>query len=54
LGIADDRRPTDVVPVGITPAGKWVLVEDDPDRWSIIDGHTPSASSNRLDPADSA
>jgi len=38
---AIDRTKYDVVPVGITPAGRWVLVEDDPDRWSIVDGRLP-------------
>ncbi|QTE28660.1 D-alanine--D-alanine ligase family protein [Pengzhenrongella sicca] len=38
---AIDREKYDVVPVGITPAGRWVLVEDDPDRWAIIDGRLP-------------
>jgi len=38
---AIDRSRYDVVPVGITPSGRWVLVEDDPDRWSIVDGRLP-------------
>jgi D-alanine-D-alanine ligase len=38
---AIDRTRFDVLPVGITPGGRWVLVEDDPDRWSIIDGNLP-------------
>jgi len=38
---AIDRTKYDVVPVGITPTGRWVLVEDDPDRWSIVDGRLP-------------
>ncbi|WP_407344098.1 D-alanine--D-alanine ligase family protein [Pengzhenrongella phosphoraccumulans] len=38
---AIDRAKYDVVAVGITPAGKWVLVEDDPDLWSIVDGRLP-------------
>ena len=38
---AIDRTKYDVVPVGITPAGRWVLVADEPDRWSIVDGHLP-------------
>ncbi|WP_414696426.1 D-alanine--D-alanine ligase family protein [Pengzhenrongella sp.] len=41
---AIDRTKYDVVPVGITPAGKWVLVEDDPDRWSIVDGRLPEVT----------
>lgn len=38
---AIDRDRYDVVPVGITRAGQWVLVEDDPDRWAITDGRLP-------------
>jgi D-alanine-D-alanine ligase len=38
---AIDRTKYDVVPVGITRAGRWVLVDDDPDTWSIEDGHLP-------------
>ena len=38
---AIDRTKYDVVPVGITPAGRWVPVEDDPDKWSIVDGRLP-------------
>jgi D-alanine-D-alanine ligase len=38
---AIDRSRYDVLPVGITPSGRWVLVEDDPDRWSIVDGRLP-------------
>ena len=38
---AIDRTKYDVVPVGITPAGRWVPVEDDPDLWSIVGGHLP-------------
>ncbi|GCE75097.1 D-alanine--D-alanine ligase family protein [Cellulomonas biazotea] len=36
-----DRERYDVVAVGITPTGRWVLAEDDPDRWAIRDGHLP-------------
>ncbi|NMR21188.1 D-alanine--D-alanine ligase family protein [Cellulomonas fimi] len=38
---AIDRTRYDVVPVGITPQGRWVLVSDDPDCWSIVDGRLP-------------
>jgi len=38
---AIDRDRYDVVAVGITHAGQWVLVDDDPDRWAIRDGHLP-------------
>ncbi|TXR55364.1 D-alanine--D-alanine ligase family protein [Quadrisphaera setariae] len=33
-----DRSQWDVVPVGVTPTGHWVLVDDDPVRWSIREG----------------
>lgn len=35
---AIDRTKYDVVPVGITPQGAWVLAADDPDRWEISSG----------------
>lgn len=38
---AIDRSRYDVVPVGITRSGRWVLAEDDPDRWEIVDGRLP-------------
>ncbi len=38
---AIDRDRYDVVAVGVTPAGRWVLVDDDPDVWGIIDGRLP-------------
>ncbi|WP_426592698.1 D-alanine--D-alanine ligase family protein [Cellulomonas sp. McL0617] len=38
---AIDRDRYDVLAVGITPAGRWVLAEDDPDRWAIVDGRLP-------------
>ena len=39
-----DRDRYDVIAVGITPEGRWVLVDDDPERWSIQDGHLPSVT----------
>ncbi|WP_028046817.1 D-alanine--D-alanine ligase family protein [Cellulomonas sp. URHE0023] len=36
-----DRDRYDVLAVGITPAGRWVLADDDPDRWAITDGRLP-------------
>jgi D-alanine-D-alanine ligase len=38
---AIDRDRYDVVAVGITPNGRWVLAEDDPDRWAITPGRLP-------------
>src|SRR3954449_6034217 len=38
---AIDRSRYDVLPVGITRSGRWVLTEDDPDRWAIVDGRLP-------------
>lgn len=38
---AIDRDRYDVIPVGVTPSGRWVLAADDPDRWAITDGTLP-------------
>ncbi|MBD7918056.1 D-alanine--D-alanine ligase [Cellulomonas sp. Sa3CUA2] len=38
---AIDRDRYDVVAVGITRAGQWVLADDDPDHWAIRDGVLP-------------
>jgi D-alanine-D-alanine ligase len=40
LGAIDPDK-YDVVPVGITPRGRWVLVEKDPARWALADGDLP-------------
>ncbi|GAB4083496.1 D-alanine--D-alanine ligase family protein [Myceligenerans cantabricum] len=37
---AIDRDKYEVVPVGITPEGQWVLADDEPARWAIADGRT--------------
>ena len=37
-----DRERFDVVPVGITPSGAWVLVPDDPEALRIADRSLPS------------
>lgn len=39
---AIDRDRYEVVPLGISPDGQWVLAADDPDRWSLRPGHTPA------------
>jgi D-alanine-D-alanine ligase len=36
-----DRERYDVVPIGLTPDGRWVLESDDPDRLRITDGRLP-------------
>src|SRR6478752_5869181 len=36
-----DREQYDVLAVGITPTGRWVLADDDPERWAITDGRVP-------------
>ncbi len=38
---AIDHDRYDVVAVGITREGQWVLADDDPDRWAIRDGALP-------------
>ena len=38
---AIDRDRYDVLAVGITGAGQWVLAADDPDHWAIRDGRLP-------------
>jgi D-alanine-D-alanine ligase len=38
---AIDRDAYDVVPVGISAEGRWVLAADDPDRMAISDGALP-------------
>lgn len=39
---AIDRERYDVVALGITKAGRWVLVDCDPNSWRIQDGSLPS------------
>ncbi len=36
-----DRSVWDVVPVGITTSGRWVLVDDDPAQFELTDGKLP-------------
>ena len=36
-----DRNRYDVVPIGLTTDGRWVLEADDPDRLRITDGRLP-------------
>jgi D-alanine-D-alanine ligase len=39
-----DHDRYDVVPVGITAEGRWVLVADDPERLRIVDGSLPEVA----------
>jgi D-alanine-D-alanine ligase len=39
---AIDRDAYDVVPVGITAEGRWVLAEDEPEKLAIIGGRLPA------------
>jgi D-alanine-D-alanine ligase len=43
---AIDRERYDVVPVGITRQGRWVLAADDPERWQIADGRLPEVTAD--------
>jgi D-alanine-D-alanine ligase len=38
---AIDREKYEVVPVGITRDGQWVVADDDAGRWAIADGRVP-------------
>jgi D-alanine-D-alanine ligase len=38
---AIDRSLYDVVPIGITATGRWVLAPDDPGRWELTGGALP-------------
>ncbi|MFF5161256.1 D-alanine--D-alanine ligase family protein [Streptomyces sp. NPDC000348] len=39
---AIDRTVYDVLPIGITPGGRWALTVDEPERMAISDRRTPS------------
>jgi D-alanine-D-alanine ligase len=41
---AIDRDAYDVVPIGITRSGRWVLAADDPARWELVGGKLPEVS----------
>ncbi|WP_267897558.1 D-alanine--D-alanine ligase family protein [Cellulomonas rhizosphaerae] len=36
-----DPQRYDVLAVGITPTGRWVLADPDPERWAITEGRLP-------------
>ncbi len=38
---AIDRDLYDVIPIGVTRSGRWVLAADDPDRWALSAGVLP-------------
>ena len=44
---AIDRDRFDVVPVGITQEGRWVLMADDPEPLQLAVGHTPRVEGSR-------
>ncbi len=41
---AIDRTRYDVVPIGITRSGRWLVVDDDPARWRLHDGTLPEVT----------
>ena len=41
---AIDQDRYEVVPVGITREGQWVVADADPDRWRITDGRLPEVT----------
>ena len=41
-----DRAEFDVVPIGITTEGRWVLAPDEPAKLAITDGQLPAVSSS--------
>ncbi|MCL1871243.1 MAG: D-alanine--D-alanine ligase [Promicromonosporaceae bacterium] len=42
---AIDRSKYDVVPVGITREGRWVVAADEPERWELAPGRLPEVTS---------
>lgn len=41
---AIDRDRYDVVPIGVTREGRWVVAADEADRWAIAPGHLPEVT----------
>ncbi|MGE9807872.1 MULTISPECIES: D-alanine--D-alanine ligase family protein [unclassified Janibacter] len=41
---AIDRDAYDVIPIGITPEGRWVAMPDDPEPLTLERGHTPQVT----------
>lgn len=44
---AIDRERYDVVPIGISPTGEWVLVADEPDPLELTAGRTPEVAPSK-------
>src|ERR671928_2257006 len=45
-----DRTTYDVVPIGITITGRWVLAADEPSRWELTDGRLPEVGEDEGPP----
>lgn len=43
---AIDRERFDVIPIGITRDGAFILEDDDPDKFALAPGHLPEVSDN--------
>lgn len=43
---AIDRQAYDVVPIGITTSGRWVLATDDAARWDLVNGVLPAVGAD--------
>jgi D-alanine-D-alanine ligase len=41
-----DRAAYDVVPIGITRSGRWVLAPDEPSRYELTDGRLPEVTAD--------
>src|SRR3954463_689468 len=41
-----DRAAYDVVPIGITTSGRWVLAPDEPARYELTDGRLPEVTAD--------
>ena len=41
---AIDRDRYDVISIGITRQGRWLLVSDDPSDWTLVDGRAPEVA----------
>ena len=41
---AIDREKYDIIPIGITRAGQWVVAADDPARWELASGRLPEVT----------